>query len=719
MFEQHFGLRENPFVSGHQSRFLYPSREHQEALAHLRFGIENREPFVLITGEVGTGKTTALYEALAEWKSQAVVALITNSALTRAELLEEICLRFNFAVASPISKPQVMAQLERHLLALRARGDRAILLLDEAQNLERELLEEVRLLSNLETQGEKLLQVFLIGQPELEHRLAQPELRQLRQRVAVHYRLNPLSVDDTQRYIHHRLAVAGGYAPDLFPDDTCIEVHRLTHGIPREINQLCSKAMLAAFVDDSPGVQPSHVQAAAGETEFRSVLKGDGEQDTLAMPEPPRATPAPPPPPRPAPPPPRAEAPMPPPAPPRAEMPQPAPPRTESPTYEPPGESRKSAFPSPAPAFAEPTPAAPRPQVFESTPAATPPPAPKTPGGLEEGTTWEAWVASLVSSLEAPETPEKQKPPDDVLHEMSIDREYTAPSAPRDEPPTVVDLPIEEDEEEATDEPEPPTREPAQAIPTLRSAEITPLPLPPRHAVEADDDIPAPVDRIRTSEWRPPAWTPDSARASSLPPRLRRKLEEMEDESATSGGGALRWVVWIAIVAVVGIGAVLLWRFKPWENGAVRPAVTSPAHAVTDSIAPEPSVTPTPEAVTEPPVSAPSGTIPSASLAPAKPAATSPIPVKPVGTRRYGLSIGTFLSEERATTERARVAAATTFGARIVPVRQDQDTVPSYAVIIGSFESRDAAERAASDLIQRGIVDEARVVSAGRAPARP
>src|SRR5258706_6464197 len=162
MFENHFGLRENPFVSGHQSKFLYPSREHQEALAHLRYGIENREPFVLITGEVGTGKTTAIYDALGEWKDHTSVALITNSALTRAELLEEICLRFNFAVSSPISKPQVMAQLERHLIALRARDERAILLLDDAQNLVRELLEEVRLLSNLEFQGEKLMQVFLI-----------------------------------------------------------------------------------------------------------------------------------------------------------------------------------------------------------------------------------------------------------------------------------------------------------------------------------------------------------------------------------------------------------------------------------------------------------------------------------------------------------------------------------------------------------------------------
>src|SRR5262245_39903608 len=167
MFERQFGLRENPFVAGHQTKFVFPSPEHQEALAHLRFGIENREPFVLITGEVGTGKTTALFNVLEEWKSGVEVALITNSALTRNELLEEICLRLGFTLPAGSSKPQVLAALERHLLALHAHGQRAILLLDEAQNLDRELLEEIRLLSNLEFQGAKLLQVFLVGQPEL------------------------------------------------------------------------------------------------------------------------------------------------------------------------------------------------------------------------------------------------------------------------------------------------------------------------------------------------------------------------------------------------------------------------------------------------------------------------------------------------------------------------------------------------------------------------
>ena len=274
MFEKHFGLRENPFHSGHQLRFLYPSREHQEARAHLRYGIENREPFVLITGEVGTGKTTALYDALAEWGTQVAVALITNSALTRQELIEEIGLRFGLSVPSGASKPQSLAMLERHLTTVRARGEYAVLLLDEAQNLAPELLEEIRLLSNLEVQGEKLVQIFLVGQPELEAVLADPNLRQLRQRISVHYRLNPLSPEETGAYIHHRVGVAGGNPWAAFPPETCLEVYRITHGIPREINTVASQAMIAAYSEGTTTVRPDHVKESTRENEFRSVLSG-------------------------------------------------------------------------------------------------------------------------------------------------------------------------------------------------------------------------------------------------------------------------------------------------------------------------------------------------------------------------------------------------------------------------------------------------------------
>jgi type II secretory pathway predicted ATPase ExeA/cell division protein FtsN len=275
MFESHFGLRENPFAAAHQARYIYPSPEHQEAIAHLRYGIENREPFVLITGEVGTGKTTALYDALSEWQGRAVVGLITNSSLTRPELLEEIALRLGLALAPGSSKPQIMVQLEKHLLSVHAQGHRVILLLDEAQNLEPELLEEIRLLSNLESTGHKLVQVFLVGQPELEAKLNRPLMRQLRQRIAVHYRLSPLGPADTERYIQHRITVAGGHALSIFPPEACAAVHALSHGIPREINHLCMQALVNAFVEESSSVTPEHVRAGARDLKFRSVLETD------------------------------------------------------------------------------------------------------------------------------------------------------------------------------------------------------------------------------------------------------------------------------------------------------------------------------------------------------------------------------------------------------------------------------------------------------------
>jgi len=398
MYERQFGLRENPFAAGHQSKYVYPSREHQEALAHLRFGIENREPFVLITGEVGTGKTTALYDALSEWKSRAVVALITNSALTRSELYEEICMRFGVPLSGPVSKPQLINQLERHLLVVRARGDFAILLIDEAQNLDDGLLEETRLLSNLEAQGQKLLQIFLVGQPELEDKLAQPALRQLRQRIAVHYRLRPLSVDDTTHYIHHRLSVAGGNAPQIFPADACAEVHAVTHGIPREINTVAAQALLNAFVEDAPSVLPVHVRAIVHDTGFQSVLDAPAAPPTASVPTPA----APPDAPHAVPPAPSAPAA---PAPPQASSPSAASPVPVSDAPASTREVRHVPAPAPAPPRGGDTPTQPN-QAEGLTMTGV------RPAGSAES--WQSWMQSLAKqteeSVQSPETNEATPP---------------------------------------------------------------------------------------------------------------------------------------------------------------------------------------------------------------------------------------------------------------------------------------------------------------------
>src|SRR5689334_6390833 len=253
-------------------------------------------------------------------------------------------------------------------------------MMDEAQNLSMDLLEEIRLLSNLEHRGEKLLQIFLVGQPELEAHLARHELRQLRQRITVHYRLNPLSSDETLGYIHHHVNVAGGNGAIVFPPDTCREIYRFTHGIPREINTLASSALIAAYADGSPSVRVDHVAMVAQEGDFRSVLANTqmkpAEVAPVAPPPPPVAVAPPPPPPPPpvavappAPAPPRV-APAPPPPPPAPAV-APAPPPSYAPQY--------SAPPAPMPPMQPVAQAPPPPPPAAANPMPLPPPPPPSP----------------------------------------------------------------------------------------------------------------------------------------------------------------------------------------------------------------------------------------------------------------------------------------------------------------------------------------------------
>jgi len=380
MFEPHFGLRENPFSTGHDPRFVYPSPEHLEAVAHFRYGIQNREAFVLVTGEVGTGKTTAIYDLVSRLPQQAHVALINNSALTRLELLEEIARRFGVEPPATPSKPALLSALELRLSAHNGHGEPCILIVDEAQNLSNDLLEEIRLLSNLDDRGGHLLHICLVGQPELEEKLARPELRQLRQRISVKYRLNPLQPDECVRYIHHRLRVAGGEPERIFPAESAYAVHDLTHGIPREINIVASQAMVNAYVEGTHPVRPDHVSAVSDDFSFRSVLSA-GRPEAAYMPPPaaPRAEPPPVPPAPPRPftpsvpqrpvPPPVPQRPVPPPA--------PAPPPTSfyAPT---PPVAAEPAVALPAPAAAPPRVAMPQ----------TPPPAPAAPVSQRTVSNW-------------------------------------------------------------------------------------------------------------------------------------------------------------------------------------------------------------------------------------------------------------------------------------------------------------------------------------------
>jgi len=263
------GPRENPFAAGHDPLLVYEHDQRAEVVNGFRQALGAGEPFILVTGEAGVGKTSIVTQVLTDEKAWS--AFITNPALTRAELLEEICLRFGVDLPEAVSKPRLLAELERHLAEIRREDGAPVLVVDEAHNLSLELLEELRLLSNLEFKGRPLVQIVLVGLASLESRLEQPDLAQLRQRIATHVRVRPLGGEDTWRYIHHRVKAAGGDAAETFPDETCIEIHRLTRGVPRSINTLASHALQAAARDSQKVVTVEHVKASAAGTWLRNA----------------------------------------------------------------------------------------------------------------------------------------------------------------------------------------------------------------------------------------------------------------------------------------------------------------------------------------------------------------------------------------------------------------------------------------------------------------
>jgi general secretion pathway protein A len=272
MYTSFFGLHEKPFAITPDPRYLYLSERHAEALAHLLYGINEAGGFIQLTGEVGTGKTTIIRSLLEQLPEQADVALILNPKITPAEFLLTICEELGVPVPEPGrgSVKSLMDLLGHHLLASHAKGRRVVLIVDEAQNLSAQTLEQVRLLTNLETATTKLLQIILIGQPELRDLLGRPELRQLAQRITGRYHLNPLSPNETVGYVKHRLRVAGSTG-EVFSPGALRETHRLSHGIPRIINVLCDRALLGAFTREEHRVTGALVRDAAGEVYGRPV----------------------------------------------------------------------------------------------------------------------------------------------------------------------------------------------------------------------------------------------------------------------------------------------------------------------------------------------------------------------------------------------------------------------------------------------------------------
>ncbi|OWR02656.1 ExeA family protein [Roseateles puraquae] len=266
MYAPFFGLRQAPFSIAPDPHYLFMSERHREALAHLLYGLDGGGGFVLLTGEIGAGKTTVCRCFLEQIPAHCNVAYVFNPKLTVIELLEAICGEFHVTVpASAQTVKGFVDPLNAFLLAQHAAGRNNVLIIDEAQNLSADVLEQLRLLTNLETSERKLLQVVLIGQPELRDMLARPELEQLAQRVIARFHLGPLSEDETAQYVRHRLKVAGLGGPLPFTTKALGQIHQRTRGVPRRINLLCDRALLGAYAGGHAQVSSAIVKRAADE----------------------------------------------------------------------------------------------------------------------------------------------------------------------------------------------------------------------------------------------------------------------------------------------------------------------------------------------------------------------------------------------------------------------------------------------------------------------
>lgn len=266
MYKAFFGLNRNPFEIGPDPYFFYPTARHNEALANLYYGIRKKKGFVVVTGEVGTGKTLlirCLMDALQ--RSQIEFAYVFNTQLSPDEFLRYVVGDFGLDVSPSPGKSEMLLALNEYLIQKHSRGQTTALIVDEAQNLHREVLEEIRLLTNLETTQQKLLQIVLVGQPELDAKLDSVKLRQLKQRIALRCNLEPLSLEETPTYIQRRLELAGAgkRAGEIFPKSAVERIHHYSHGIPRLINTICENALLSAFAVQASTVSEQLIEEVA------------------------------------------------------------------------------------------------------------------------------------------------------------------------------------------------------------------------------------------------------------------------------------------------------------------------------------------------------------------------------------------------------------------------------------------------------------------------
>ncbi len=259
LYISHFGLSERPFTLLPDPGFLYWSSQHRHAFSILEFGVMSHAPITLITGEIGSGKTTLLQQLISQMEDNVTTGLVSNAQGGRGEILQWVLNALNVSVDSQSSYVQLFQALMDYLIGEYAAGRRVVLIFDEAQNLSREGLEELRLLTNINSNKDELIQLILVGQPELQDMVLHPQMRQLAQRVAASFHLPSMDAETTAGYIAHRLRVAGGTGQE-FATDACALVHKATGGVPRLVNQLCEFAMLYTWTDEARTVTARIVQ---------------------------------------------------------------------------------------------------------------------------------------------------------------------------------------------------------------------------------------------------------------------------------------------------------------------------------------------------------------------------------------------------------------------------------------------------------------------------
>ncbi|MBN2120530.1 MAG: AAA family ATPase [Candidatus Omnitrophica bacterium] len=278
MYESFYGFKEKPFNVTPDTKFFFASEKHEEALDSLIYAVSDRKGFAVITGEIGSGKTTVWHNLLNSLDKGTKIATITNSHLTGKQMIMAILDEFEVAFKEHWSKIKLISILNQFLIEQISLGFNVVLIIDEAQNLSFSVLEEVRMISNLETEKEKLIQIILMGQPELKNKLACRRLEQLRQRISVYYHIYPLDKEESKRYIRHRLDVAGANGGVIFNSSTLDDIYSYSQGIPRRINTLCDRALLTGFTREQKQVSPDIIKEVASELAIVDNLQTNKEE---------------------------------------------------------------------------------------------------------------------------------------------------------------------------------------------------------------------------------------------------------------------------------------------------------------------------------------------------------------------------------------------------------------------------------------------------------